>query len=151
MLAYSLVFLSQFGVIQLGLAGFFSLCEIVFLLRVKPFKANSDTAVNVVSEFCLLGVYGSIGAMQLVQFEVQISLVWACVGCVLTGNTVGFWILVRKKSLECKKERRRKKELTELRERVSRKAETSILSMIHPLCKSANKSLSSRGGGIQTD
>ena len=110
-------------------ASLLSIVEIIILLKIKPFSSSADTVVNVICEFCLMGVYGSIGVMQMVEPQIQVSLVWTCVGLVLSGNMVGFLILVRKQCLECKKERQRRKQLIELRERVSRKAETYLDSL----------------------
>ena len=85
--------------------------ELYILLKIKPFKSKPDSSMNVICEFCLLGVYSSLTLIQFVSFTFKIIFVWIIVGFVLFGNTVGFFILVHYKRIDCKKEGKRKKEL----------------------------------------
>ena len=107
--------------LQLALAQALCVIEIIVLLKLKPFKYKADSAVSVICEFCLLGMYGTLGAMQFVKWSLQIKLVWVCVALVLLGSTVSFFILVKEKIIDCKKERKRRKELIELKERVQKR------------------------------
>ena len=85
--------------------------ELYILLKIKPFKSKPDSSMNVICEFCLLGVYSSLTLIQFVSFTFKIIFVWIIVGLALFGNSLGVIILIHNKRMDCKKEARRKKEL----------------------------------------
>ena len=132
-LVASLAFFSSLGMLQLGIAIALCLIDLIILLRVMPFKSGADNAVSVMCQFFLLAFYCGLGVIQYVEWRTKLWVVWGCMGCVLLGNTIGFFILVNQKRLDCKKEKETRREL---REKAQRREDTSILTMIRPFTRS---------------
>ena len=101
----SLAFLSSHGMLQLAISLVLCLIDFLILWRLRPFKSGADNAVSVMCQFFLLALYCGLGVMQYVEWRTKIWLVWGCMGCVLLCNTIGFFILVNQKRLDCKKEK----------------------------------------------
>lgn len=104
---FILVFIPN-GSLQLFLSITLAFLEIIFLRRIKPYKANCDSSISVMNELFLVAVYICFGLMHRTDINDEL-IGWVSIGLVGLVNIINIVVFLTIRFKECREKRRRQR------------------------------------------